>query len=203
MKRVTIYIAAALVSMAFSAANAGDLGTIIEDCNGCHGENGVSQWTDVPTIAGLPEFQHADALYIYKDEARPCRDSKYRRGDTGRAAISMCGVAAKLSEDDIDAIAAAYAELPYVKAKQEFDAGLAAAGEALHNEHCDKCHSEAGTNPEDEAGMLGGQRMGYLEQSFVDYKAGTREQPRKMQEKIDALSDDDVKALVNYYGSIQ
>ncbi|MBT8066354.1 MAG: c-type cytochrome [Gammaproteobacteria bacterium] len=203
MKRVTTYIAAALVSMTFSAANAGDLETIIQDCNGCHGDNGVSQWTDVPTIAGLPEFQHADALYIYKDEARPCRDSEYRQGDTSRAAISMCAVAAKLSEDDIDAIAAAYAELPYVKAKQEFDAGLAAAGETLHDEHCDKCHSEAGTNPDDEAGMLGGQMMGYLKQSFVDYKAGTREQPRKMQEKIDALSDDDVKALVHYYGSIQ
>ena len=203
MKRVTTYIAAALVSMTFSAANAGDLETIIQDCNGCHGDNGVSQWTDVPTIAGLPEFQHADALYIYKDEARPCRDAEYKQGDTSRAAISMCAVAAKLSEDDIDAIAAAYAELPYVKAKQEFDADLAEAGEALHDEHCDKCHSEAGTNPEDEAGMLGGQMMGYLEQSFVDYKADTREQPRKMKEKIDALSDDDVKALVHYYGSIQ
>ena len=203
MKRLITYLTAVLMSLTFSSAFAGDLETLIEDCNGCHGDNGVSQWADVPTIAGLPEFQHADALYIYKDEARPCRDSEYKQGDTSRAAISMCAVAAKLSEDDIDAIAAAYAELPYVKAKQEFDADLAEAGEALNDEHCDKCHSEAGTNPEDEAGMLGGQMMGYLEQSFVDYKADTREQPRKMKEKIDALSDDDVKALVHYYGSIQ
>ncbi len=108
-----------------------------------------------------------------------------------------------MSEDDIDALAAAYAELPYVKAKQEFDADLAAAGEALHDEHCDKCHSDEGTNPEDEAGMLGGQQMGYLTQSFADYKSGERDQPGKMKEKMDMLSDDDANALVNYYGSIQ
>ncbi len=203
MKRLPTYLAAAFFGMAFPAANAGDVAALMQGCNDCHGEGGVSQWTDVPTIAGLPEFQHADALYIYQDEARPCRDAEYKQGDTSRAAISMCAVAAKLSEDEIDAIAAAYAELPYVKAKQEFDADLAAAGKALHDEHCDKCHSDEGTNPEDEAGMLGGQMMGYLQQSFVDYKADTRDQPKKMKEKIDALSDDDVTALVNYYGSVQ
>jgi len=203
MKRLTTYLAAAFFSMAFSSANAGDLDAMMQDCNGCHGDNGVSQWADVPTIAGLAEFVHVDALYVYKDEARPCAESEYRQGDTSRPATTMCAIAADLSEDDIDELAAAYAELPYVKAKQDFDADLAAAGEALHNEHCDKCHSDAGTNPEDEAGMLGGQLMGYLTQSFVDYASGDREQPGKMKEKMDELSDDEVVALVNYYGSVQ
>ena len=203
MKRLTTYFAAALFSMAFSSANAGDLETLIEDCNGCHGDNGVSQWTDVPTIAGLAEFVHVDALYVYADEARPCAKSEYRQGDTSRPAKTMCEIAAELSEDDIDALAAAYAELPYVKAKQDFDADLAAAGKVLHDEHCVKCHSDEGTNPEDEAGMLGGQMMGYLTQSFADYASGEREQPGKMKEKMDLLSEDDAKALVHYYGSVQ
>ena len=203
MKRLRTYLVAAIFGMTFSAANAGDLETIIQDCNGCHGDDGVSQWTDVPTIAGLAEFVHVDALYVYQDEARPCAESKYRQGDTSRPATTMCAIAAELSEDDIDALAAAYAELPYVKATQEFDAPKAAAGKALHDEHCDKCHSDAGTNPEDEAGMLGGQQMGYLQTSFEQYAAGDREQPGKMKEKMDALSADDVAALVHYYGSIQ
>lgn len=203
MKRLPTYFAAAIFGMTFSTAGAGDLETMIEDCNGCHGDNGVSQWTDVPTIAGLAEFVHVDALYVYQEEARPCAESKYRQGDTSRPAKTMCAIAAELTEDDIDALAAAYAELPYVKAKQDFDADLAAAGKALHDEHCDKCHSDEGTNPEDEAGMLGGQMMGYLTQSFADYMSGAREQPGKMKEKMDMLSDDDVKALVNYYGSVQ
>jgi len=149
------------------------------------------------------EFVHVDALYIYQEEARPCAESEYRQGDTSRPARTMCAIAAELSEDDIDALAAAYAELPYVKAKQEFDAAKAAAGKALHDEHCDKCHSDEGTNPEDEAGMLGGQMMGYLRTTFEQYGDGSREQPGKMKEKLDALSADEIEALVHYYGSIQ
>ena len=172
-------------------------------CADCHGDNGVSQWTDVPTIAGLAEFVHVDALYVYQDEARPCAESEHRQGDTSRAPTTMCAIAAELSEDDIDALAAAYAELPYVKATQEFDAALAATGEGVHKQHCDKSHSDAGTNVDDEAGYLGGQMMGYLRTTFAQYADGSREQPGKMKEKMDALSADDTEALVHYYGSIQ
>ena len=119
---------------------------MMKGCNDCHGPGGVSQSSDVPSLAGFPEFVHSDALYLYRDEERPCAESKYRHGDTSRPATSMCAIAAELSDDDIDALAAAYAELPYVKMKQKFDATLAAAGKALHDEHCDKCHSDAGTN---------------------------------------------------------
>jgi sulfide dehydrogenase cytochrome subunit len=193
----------AVLATTFSAANAGDVDALMKGCNDCHGPGGVSQASDIPSLAGFPEFVHSDALYIYRDEERPCAESKYRHGDTSRAAISMCAVAAKLSDDDIDALAAAYAELPYVKIKQDFDATLAAAGEAIHNEHCDKCHSEAGTNPDDEAGMMGGQPMDYLRSSFKEFVADTRSQPKKMKEKMDMLSEADYEALAHYYGSIQ
>ena len=188
--------------MAFSLANA-DVDSLMKGCNDCHGEGGVSESSDVPTIAGLAEFVHVDALYLYVDEERPCTESEYRHGDTSRPATSMCAVAAELSEDDIDAVAAAYAELPYVKATQKFDTELAATGEGLHKEHCDKCHSDAGTNAEDEAGMLGGQQMGYLRSSFTAFADGSRGQPKKMKEKMDLLSEADLEALANYYGSIQ
>ncbi len=202
MKRQFFFIFSILM-IGFPAIATADVDTMMQLCNDCHGDNGVSQSSDVPTIAGLAEFVHVDALYIFQDEARPCADSEYRQGDTSRASTSMCAIAADLSEDDIDAIAAAYAELPYVKTTQDFDAGLAAAGQALHEKHCDRCHSEAGTNVEDEAGMLGGQQMGYLRNMLAQYGDGSREQPSKMKEKLDLLSADDVEAVVNYYGSIQ
>jgi sulfide dehydrogenase cytochrome subunit len=115
----------------------------------------------------------------------------------------MCDVAAGLSDDDIVAIAAHYAALAFVPAKQEFDAALASAGEAVHNEQCDRCHSDGGGNPEDEAGILAGQHMGYLKNTFAEYASGAREQPSKMQEKMDQLSADDVNALLHYYASQQ
>ena len=200
-----------LISIAFSLALglfasvslAGDLESIVADCNGCHGDDGVSQWTDVPTIAGVPEFVHADALYIFRDGDRPCSESEYKQGDKKGSTATMCDVTADLSDDMIDEVAAYYAGLPFVPAKQDFDADLAAAGKAVHDAECDRCHSEGGSNPEDEAGILSGQWMGYLEDTFAEYAAGEREQPKKMEEKLSALSDEDVKALIHYYASQQ
>ena len=203
MKRLISIAISLTLGLFASAAMAGDLDSIVADCNGCHGDNGVSQWTDVPTIAGVPEFVHSDALYLFRDEARPCSESQYKQGDTSKAATTMCAVTADLSDDQIDEVAAYYAGLPFVAAKQDFDAALAEAGKAVHEAQCDRCHSEGGSNPDDEAGILAGNLMGYLEAQLADYRAGEREQPKKMEEKIAELTDDDVKALVNYYASQQ
>jgi sulfide dehydrogenase cytochrome subunit len=203
MKRLIFLAISLTLGLFASAAMAGDLETIVADCNGCHGDDGVSQWTDVPTIAGVPEFVHSDALYIFRDEARPCSESEYRQGDTSKPATTMCAVTADLSDDMIDEIAAYYAALPFVPAKQDFDAALAEAGKAIHEAECDRCHSEGGSNPEDEAGILAGNMMGYLEATMAEYRSGEREQPKKMEEKVNALSDDDVKALLHYYASQQ
>jgi cytochrome subunit of sulfide dehydrogenase len=199
-----ISIAISLTFGLFASVSwAADLDSVVQDCNGCHGDDGVSQWTDVPTIAGVPEFVHSDALYIFRDEARPCTETEYKQGDTSRPATTMCAITADLSDDMIDELAAYYAGKTFVPAKQDFDAALAEAGKAIHEAECDRCHSEGGSNPEDEAGILAGQWMGYLTDTFAEYRAGEREQPAKMEEKLNALSDDDVKALVNFYASQQ
>jgi sulfide dehydrogenase cytochrome subunit len=203
MRTIRVCLVTILLPFLAGTAAAGELDAIVENCNGCHGDDGVSQWSDVPTIAGMPEYVHADALYVYLDEARPCAESEYRQGDTSRPATTMCAVVSEMSEDLIDAVAAHYAELPFVAAQQEFDAGLADAGKAVHDAQCDRCHSEGGTNPDDEAGILGGQWMGYLKSTFAEYAAGDREQPKKMKEKMDALSEADTTALLHYYASQQ
>jgi sulfide dehydrogenase cytochrome subunit len=203
MKSLSSTVISLSLGVLLSAAAWGDVSSIVENCNGCHGDDGVSQWSDVPTIAGMPEFVHADALYFFRDGERPCSESEYRQGDTSRPATTMCDVLADIDDETIDEIAAYYFELPFVAAKQDFDAALAAAGKAKHEAECDRCHSEGGSNPDDEAGILAGQQMGYLEATFAQYMAGDREQPKKMQEKMDALSADDVKALVHFYASQQ
>jgi len=203
MKSITSIVISLTIGLFASTAVVADMDAIVENCNGCHGNDGVSQWTEVPTIAGVPEFVHSDALYFFRDGDRPCSESEYKQGDTSRAATTMCDVVADFDDDTIDEVAALYAALPFVAAKQEFDADLAAAGKAVHDEQCDRCHSEGGSNPEDEAGILSGQWIGYLEATFAEYASGDREQPKKMEEKLAALSADDVKALVNYYASQQ
>ncbi len=192
----------ALIALA-SVTSAQGLEAVIENCNGCHGDDGVSQWSDVPTIAGIPEFVHADALYFFRDGDRPCSESGYKQGDTSRPATTMCAVTADLADETIDEIAVYYFELPFVPAKQDFDAALAAAGKAVHEAQCERCHSDGGSNPDDEASILAGQWMGYLEATFAEYNSGERDQPKAMQDKMDALSDDDVKALLHFYASQQ
>jgi sulfide dehydrogenase cytochrome subunit len=180
-----------------------DLDAIIDNCNGCHGDNGISQWDDMPTIAGIDAFTHSDALFIYRDEERACGESEYRQGDTSRAATTMCKVAGDLSDDDIEAIAEHYAGLEFVPAAQPFDAALAEQGAAIHKQECDRCHSDGGSDVDDEAGILAGQWMGYMRTAFAQYASGERPQDRKMKEKMDLLSGADVEALLHYYASQQ
>lgn len=184
-------------------AFASDLDALIESCDGCHGDNGVSQWNDVPTIAGIDAFVHSDALWVYQEKGRPCAMGAFRQGDTSRPETNMCDVAAELSDEQIEAIAERYAALPFVPAKQDFDPALAEKGKAIHDSECKRCHSDGGSNPEDEASILAGQWMGYLEATFAEYAAGEREQPDKMKAKMDALSAEDTKALIHYYASQQ
>ncbi len=201
--RLGIPVGALLAFGLAAVATADDLDAVAAQCNDCHGDHGVSQWSDVPTIAGMPEYVHSDALFIYRDNERPCSESKYRQGDTSRPATTMCQVVADLDDGMLEDLAAHYFELPFVAAQQEFDADMAAAGQTVHDKLCESCHSEAGTNADDEAGIIGGQWMGYLENSFAEYLGGSREQPAKMEEKMNELSEADVTALLHYYASQQ
>jgi sulfide dehydrogenase cytochrome subunit len=45
--------------------------------------------------------------------------------------------------------------------------------------------------------------MPYLEEQFEEYSTGKRPVPKKMKPKMDKLTEDDIKALVQYYGSFQ
>ena len=190
--------------MAASPAVAADVTALINSCAGCHGADGVSARADMPSIAGLSTPVHEDAWFTYQDKARPCVASKPVCDSCDAAEkTDMCAIAAGLSEDEIVAIAAHFAKLPFVAMKQDFDASKASAGKAIHEDACAKCHSDGGSNPDDDAGILAGQPKGYLERTFAEYAKGERDQPRKMKEKLDALSPDDVVALVNYYASQQ
>lgn len=192
-----------LLSVFCGTVAVADVATMAEDCDGCHGADGVSQWADMPTIAGISEFVLSDAMFYYRDNHRPCAESEYRQGDTGRPATDMCEVAQPLSDDDIDAISAHYAGLAFEPAVQGFDVALAAKGKARHDRDCENCHADSGRDPEGDASILAGQWTGYMRTQFADYLAGNRSQPGKMEARMKALSEEDVEALLNFYASLQ
>ena len=179
----------------------GSLDLLVDMCDGCHGKDGVSQWDDMPTIAGISEFVHSDALFVYRDGARPCAKSAFRMGDTTRPETDMCAVTKHMTDEQIESLAAYYAAKPFIAAEQAFDAALAEQGRGVHDRACERCHTDDGSNPEDDAGILKGQWMGYMRQTFAEYASGAREQPDKMKEKLDPLGEDDIEALLHFYAS--
>jgi sulfide dehydrogenase cytochrome subunit len=189
--------------LAASGAAAADVAAMVKQCEDCHGSKGVSQWDDVPTIAGISAPVHGDFLFAYQDKTRPCRASKYRQGDTARPQTDMCAVAGKLSDADIESLAAHFAALPFVPAKQSFDAAKAAEGKALHARDCAKCHANGGRNADDDASILGGQHLKYLQQALADLRSGEREATKKMAEKLSKWTDAEAEAAAHYYASLQ
>jgi sulfide dehydrogenase cytochrome subunit len=174
-----------------------------DECADCHGKDGASTESDVPSIGGVSEQYLIDSMAAYRDSKRPCAESAWRAGDKKRPKTDMCKIAGKLSAEDTARIAKDLAAKPFVRAKQPFDAAKAAAGKKVHDTACEKCHSEGGSLAEDEAGILAGQWMPYMRDTFAQYTKGARPQPEKMKVKFNALKPEEQEALLHYYASQQ
>jgi cytochrome subunit of sulfide dehydrogenase len=184
-------------------AGATDIATLTAPCEDCHGKDGVSQEPKIPTIAGNSSTLIVYALESFRDKTWPCEDVKYPAGAHKGETSNMCKSVKNLSDDDMASIADYYADKPFVRAKQGFDAELAKTGKGVHELHCKKCHEDGGSSPEDDAGILAGQWTPYLEEQFEQYSSGKRPMPEKMKPKFEELSQDDIKALIQYYASFQ
>jgi len=169
-----------------------------EACVACHNDDGISDDPHVPTIAGASAYFLENQLAIFNAEARPCA-AEYFSGKEEVSAENHCAALAELSEDDVVTLAEYYAEQPFKPADQEVDEDLASQGESIHAKSCDRCHSDAGSLALDDAGILAGQWKPYLIEQFKHYKAGERWQPDKMAPEMEKLSEQDMKALANFY----
>jgi len=206
MKRLVLpvfYIVAALSGSSAGTATAADIAALTGPCEDCHGKDGVSQDKDIPSIAGYSAVYITDSLGVYRDKTRPCEDEKYPTGAHKGETTNMCKIAEKISEQDGKLIADYFAGKKFVAAKQPFDAELAKKGKGIHELNCKKCHEDGGSSADDDAGLLAGQWLPYLERQFKEFKAGKREMEEKMKPKMEKLTADDIKALLQYYASEQ
>jgi cytochrome c553 len=196
-------VAIAVAGFAISGAAAAADAKLVQSCNDCHGNNGLTQWQDVPSIAGISAGVIADSLAAYKAKELPCAKMSYKQGDTKRPQTDMCAVAGTLNDAQVKDLAAHYSKLPAKPMKQPFDAAKAAKGKAIHMKDCDGCHSDNGRAADDDAGILGGQPLGYVKMALGDFKAGKRQAEKKMKDKIAKLGDADLEALAHFYASQQ
>lgn len=184
-------------------ASAADVNKLVEPCIACHGTDGNSTEADVPSIASFSEEYFASAFRKYLKQERPCVESEVRSGSAKGTKTDMCKSIKDLSEGDLKQISAYFAGKTFVRAPQTFDAELAKQGKSIHKKKCDNCHTEAGSFPSDNAGVLGGQKMSYLKSQLKLFREGKRPMTKKMKPKLESLEDAEIEAVVHYYGSIQ
>lgn len=185
-----------------AAASAADVNKLVEGCADCHGKNGASTESDIPIIGGYSIEFLTNNLKAYKNKDRDCPETKVRFGSKKGTKSDMCQVVKDMSDGDIKQIAQYFSKQKFVRAKQKFDPALARKGKEIHDQYCEKCHSEGGTVAEDDAGMPAGQWIPYLRHAFDEFYSGKRPIAKKMKLKLDEINKADVEALINYYGSI-
>ena len=205
IKRLFIIISTGLTisSLITINASAADINALIDDCSHCHGKDGISTEPEIPIIGGFSAQYLMDSMAAYVDKDRPCPEAEYPEGPDKGDKTDMCKVADDLSEKETKAIAKHFASKAFVPAKQPFDAALVEKGKAVHDELCEKCHSDGGSLASDDAGILSGQWIAYSEATYKDYESGDRLQPKKMKKKMKKLDDEMTKQLIHYYAGQQ
>ncbi len=196
----SILTTAVAISSSFTMASTPDY---IQECMDCHGKNGISQESDIPSIAGFSTTFIEETFAAYHYDMRQAVRSKYRYGDTNRQPTDMKKIAEKLNEEQILKSAKFFSALPFVAAKQEFKTELVMVGKKLHEEQCEKCHSKGGASPEEDAAILAGQWTPYLRGAVKHIQSESRDVDFNMYRKVEELTDNEWEALLNYYASQQ
>ena len=192
-----------LLALGLSAVPAaGQTDELVALCEDCHGIDGVSVHSDVPTIAGQSASFLSKSLKTFQIWGRPCIKSSFRHGDTSRPKTDMCQIAEGLTGEEIKALGEHFSARTFVPTAQPFEAELVARGAGLHQEHCETCHEQGGT-VSGRGPRLAGQWVPYLKIALKFVPTGEHLVPPAMESVIAGLSEQDIDALMNYFASQQ
>jgi sulfide dehydrogenase cytochrome subunit len=194
---------AALVFAGLHGAFAADGATVFDRCTQCHGRNGVSTESNIPTIAGYSTKYILESFKNFRTKARACAEVSIPSGPKKGQRSDMCKVTADLSDADADAVAKWLATQKFVRAKQPFDAALAEKGNAVYKLRCEKCHENNGSSPDEDNGILAGQWTPYLRDQIAAFRAGKRPIDDKMKLRLDKVDKSEEEQLLNFYAAQQ
>jgi cytochrome c553 len=158
-----------------------------ELCVGCHGENGISQTENIPSLAGQPDQFIQWQLVFFRSGTRKNEQ--------------MQPIVEQLNNDNIRNLGAYFASVAPAKASRSDDnPDLSRKGaEAAAGRRCASCHTDtyAGTKG---VARIAGQREEYLLKALHDYKSGLRSggSMAAMAEVAYPLSEEEITALAHY-----
>jgi cytochrome c553 len=158
-----------------------------ELCTGCHGEDGISQTDNIPSLAGQPDQFIQWQLVFFRSGARKSEQ--------------MQPIVEQIDNDDIRNLGAYFASLtPPKVTKPDDNPDLSQKGaQAAVGRRCASCHTDtfAGTKA---VARIAGQREEYLLKALRDYKAGVRSGGgmAAMADVAYPLSEEEITALAHY-----
>jgi cytochrome c553 len=158
-----------------------------ELCIGCHGENGISQTENIPSLAGQQDQFIQWQLVFFRSGARKNEQ--------------MQPIVEQIENEDIRNLGAYFASLtPFKASTPDDNPDLSKKGaEAAVGRRCASCHTDtfAGTKA---VARIAGQREEYLLKALHDYKSGVRSggAGAAMADVAYPLSDEEIAALAHY-----
>ena len=157
-----------------------------EICAGCHGDNGISQMENVPSLAGqLDQFIQWQLVY-------------FRAGS--RKNEQMQPIVEQLNNEDIRDLGAYFASLTPPKGPKDDNPDLSEKGkQAAAGRRCASCHTDSFAGAKAVA-RIAGQREEYLLKALHDYKSGVRSGGAQaaMADVAYPLSEEEIEALAHY-----
>jgi cytochrome c553 len=183
IEKLSLYYANQTPEKDNKGSNIGDAKSgqeLASSCSGCHGKDGNSKDSKIPSLAGQ------DAAYIVS------AINAYKEGGT-RNHSDMKGVAQEL---DIKAklnLAQFYSEQ-----SPTGETPRALEGPDVLSKKCNRCHGESGGKPNPERPRIAGQRQAYLVAALNAYKKGDRTKSM-MQAMTGELWKIEIDAIAAYY----
>ncbi len=183
--------------IASSSALGADMGSKLDRqlCSICHGPGGTTTSELFPQLAGEPAPYFINQMKAFRDKSRA--DENARR--------FMWGISSRLSDEDIQQLAAYYESQPPVHPGKISDQSKYELGKNIFtNGHPDKgvppcmaCHGEKGQGKETTP-RLGGQHEAYLKRQLKVFYGNERPAATAMHEVVKGLSESDIEAIAHY-----
>jgi cytochrome c553 len=179
-----------VVLMSGSFADAADIAAGKEKaelCAACHGEAGISQTENIPSLAGQQDQFVQWQLVFFRSGARKNEQ--------------MQPIVEQIDNNDVRNLGAYFASLtPFKASTPDDNPDLSKKGaQAAVGRRCASCHTDtfAGTKA---VARIAGQREEYLTKALHDYKSGARSggAGAAMSDVAYPLSDEEIAALSHY-----
>ena len=185
------FAAALLVGVFAASAHALTYEEKLPTCLACHGEKGISETSEVPSLAGMPADFTLIQLFLFRQGTRKIE--------------IMNDLAKDMTDDDLRKFSQYFAKLAPPRASGDApDPQIAARAQGvIAANHCASCHNPDFSGRE-QMPRLAAQREDYLLKALRDYKAANRPgYDATMDEVIRPITEAQIVDLAHYLARLR